>query len=44
MKNIDIITPVFYITDDNNKIINEIEKKLDLITIDDSEKKITTKI
>lgn len=39
MKNIDIITPVFYITDDNNKIINEIEKKLDLITIDDSEKK-----
>ena len=39
MKNIDTIKPVFYITDDNIKIIDEIEKKLDLIIIDDSEKK-----
>ena len=39
MRNIDIIKPVFYITDDNNKIINEIEKKLDLIIIDDKDKK-----
>ena len=39
MKNIDTITPVFYITDDNKKIIKEIEKKLDLIIIDDSDKK-----
>jgi len=28
MKNIDTITPVFYITDDNKKIIDEIEKNL----------------
>ena len=39
MKNIASITPVFYITDDNKKIIKEIEKKLDLIFIDDSDKK-----
>ncbi len=39
MKNIASITPVFYITDDNKKIIKEIEKKLDLIIIDDSDKK-----
>lgn len=39
MKNMDIIKPVFYITDDNKKIINEIEKRLDLIIIDDNDKK-----
>lgn len=39
MKNIDTIKPVFYITDDNKKIIDEIEKKLDLIIIDDNDKK-----
>ena len=39
MRNIDIIKPVFYITDDNNKIIKEIEKKLNLIIIDDKDKK-----
>lgn len=39
MRNIDTIKPVFYITDDNKKIIDEIEKKLDLISIDDSDRK-----
>lgn len=39
MRNIDMIKPVFHITEDNKKIINEIEKKLDLIIIDDSDKK-----
>ena len=39
MRNIDIIKPAFYITDDNKKIIDEIEKKLNLITIDDNDKK-----
>lgn len=39
MRNIDTIKPVFYITDDNIKIIDDIEKKLYLITIDDNDKK-----
>ena len=39
MKSIDTIKPVFYITEDNKKIIKEIENKLDLITIDDNDKK-----
>ena len=39
MKNIDTIKPLFYITDDNIKNINEIEKRLDLIIIDDNDKK-----
>lgn len=39
MKNIDIIKPIFCITDDNKKIINEIENKLNLIIIDDNAKK-----
>ncbi len=44
MNNIDIIKPIFYITDDNKKMINEIEKKLDLITIRDNDKKIKLQI
>lgn len=45
MRNIDIIKPVFYITDDNNKIISEIEKKLDfmLMCINSSLEKTTQK-
>lgn len=39
MKNIDIIKPVFCITNDNKKIINKIENKLDLIIMDDNAKK-----
>lgn len=39
MENIDTIKPVFYITDDNKKIIDKIEKKLDLIIIDDNDRK-----
>lgn len=39
MKNIDIIEPIFYISEDNKKIINSIENKLKLITIDNSSKK-----
>lgn len=37
--NIDIIKPVFHIAEENKKNINEIEKRLDLIIIDDNEKK-----
>ncbi len=39
MKNIDIIKPIFCITDNNKKIINEIENKLNLIVIDNNAKK-----
>lgn len=39
MKNIDIIEPIFYISEDNKKVINSIENKLKLITIDNSSKK-----
>jgi len=39
MKSIDTIKPVFYITKDNKKIIKEIENKLNLIVMDDNDKK-----
>lgn len=39
MKNMDVITPVFYVTNDNKNVIKEIERKLDLIIIEDNEKK-----
>ena len=39
MKNINKIKPVFYITKDNKKIIKEIENKLNLIVMDDNDKK-----
>lgn len=38
MKNNYIIEPIFYITDDNKKNINQIENKLKLIVIDDKDK------
>ena len=44
MKSIDTIKPVFYITEDNKKIIREIENKLNLIVMDDNDKKIKLKI
>ena len=39
MKNIDKIKPIFCITDDNKKIMSEIENKLNLIVIDNNAKK-----
>lgn len=39
MKSLDTIKPVFYITEDNKKIIREIENKLNLIVMDDNDKK-----
>lgn len=39
MENIDIIKPVFHITEVNKKNISEIERKLDLIIIDNNDKK-----
>ena len=44
MKNIDIIKPIFCITDNNKKIINEIENKLNLIVIDNNAKKRNLRI
>lgn len=44
MNNIDIIKPVFCITEENEKIINEIENNLDLIIIDDNVRKIKLQI
>ena len=44
MKNMDVITPVFYVTDDNKNVIKEIERKLDLIIIEDNEKKMIMRI
>lgn len=44
MKSIDTIKPVFYITEDNKKIIREIENKLNLIVMDNNDKKIKLKI
>ena len=44
MKSIDTIKPVFYITEDNKKIIKEIENKLDLITMNDNDKKRKLKV
>ena len=43
MKSIDTIQPVFYITEDNKKIIREIENKLNLIVMDDNDKKIISR-
>lgn len=37
MKSLDTIKPVFYITEDNKKIIREIENKLNLIVMDDND-------
>ena len=39
MKNIDTIEPIFYISDDNKKTIEEIERKLTLIVLNDNNKK-----
>lgn len=44
MKNIDIIKPIFCITDNNKKIMNEIENKLNLIVIDNNAKKRNLRI
>ena len=44
MNNIDIIKPVFCITEENEKIINEIENNLDLIIIYDNVRKIKLQI
>lgn len=44
MKSIDTIKPVFYITEDNKKIIREIENKLNLIVMDDNDKKRKLKV
>ena len=44
MKSIDTIKPVFYITEDNTTIIREIENKLNLITINDNDKKRKLKV
>ena len=39
MANIYTLKPIFYITDDNQKILKDIEKKLALLSIDDPHKK-----
>ena len=39
MRNIDIIEPIFYITEDNKRVITEIENKLELIDINNNIKK-----
>ncbi len=39
MANINTLKPIFYITDDNQKILKDIEKKLALLSIDDPHKK-----
>ena len=39
MKNIDTIEPIFHISDENKKSIEEIEKKLSLIVLNDNNKK-----
>lgn len=44
MKNIDIIKPIFCVTDNNKKIMSEIENKLNLIVIDNNAKKRNLKI
>ena len=44
MKSIDTIKPVFYITEDNKKVIREIENKLNLIVMDDNDKKRKLKV
>ena len=44
MKNTDIIKPIFCITDNNKKIMSEIENKLNLIVIDNNAKKRNLRI
>lgn len=44
MENIDTIKPIFYITEENKNIISEIENKLDLIIIDENNKKMKLKV
>lgn len=44
MENIDTIKPIFYITEENKNIISEIENKLDLIIIDENNKKRKLKV
>ena len=44
MKSLDTIKPVFYITENNKKIIREIENKLNLIVMDDNDKKRKLKV
>lgn len=44
MKNIDTIEPIFYISDEQNKCIEEIENRLSLIVINDNNKKRNLKI
>lgn len=39
MRNIDTIEPIFYISDENKKCIDEIENRLSLIVINDNNKK-----
>lgn len=39
MRNIDTIEPIFYISDENKKCIEEIENRLSLIVINDNNKK-----
>lgn len=39
MRNIDTIEPIFYISDEQNKCIEEIENRLSLIVINDNNKK-----
>ncbi len=39
MENIDIIKPVFHITENNKNIINEIEKRLNFVNINNDDKK-----
>ena len=39
VKNIDTIVPVFYVSDENKKCIEEIEKKLSLIVLNNKKKK-----
>ena len=38
MENINTLKPIFYITNDNQKSIKGIEKKLNLLTIDNPDK------
>ncbi len=39
MENINTLKPIFYITDNNKKYIKDIEKKLELLIINDTDKK-----
>lgn len=44
MKNIDTIEPIFHISDENKKSIEEIEKKLSLIVLNDDNKRRNSQI